>query len=139
MGFRLILHASAAIQRQIRQQLPVVLREQSFFSVSYLKGLATSEFDSLDQQVICISDRDWLEREASGISGACDYRAQLPVMRALIERERLQPFHARGVSMLPGKIIPRVPGWCEHHFRIALRADLRAELLLAHTAVQQPT
>src|SRR5207253_7698088 len=104
----------------------MVLCEHSLFGISYLKRGTWSKFDSLDQVLICIPDLDWLEREASAICRACDYRTELPVVRAPVERERLQPFHARGVSMLPGEIITRVPSWCKHHFRIALRADLRA-------------
>src|SRR5438132_5149424 len=59
---RLVRHAAASIQGEIRQKFPVILREQSLFGVSYLKRSTSSKFDSLDQVVICIPDLDWLER-----------------------------------------------------------------------------
>src|SRR5437016_4736460 len=117
----------------------MVLCEHRLFGISYLKRGASREFDSLDHLLICIPDLDWLEREASAVSRACDYRTKLPVVGASVEGKGLQPLHPRRVSMLARKIIARVSGWRQHHLRLALRADVRAETLLAHTAVQQPT
>src|SRR5262249_38276339 len=108
----LMFHARAVIERETRQQRPMILRISRHFEIGAIERGRVAEIDALFERVARVENLNRLVVEVTLVAGARERTTHLDEVssqdRDGSERPVFQPFDSAGAAMLLSEVVPKI-------------------------------